>query len=322
MDATRQARAEALDLIRQASRILQDEKTILASSEDCDYFRALYRTSRIDLRSSPSPSNAPAITKDRSASIEKKPDSNLDLPSSERILREADVLQAEANVLCVSKDEKQGIPPKGGRDSRNEVSRDLPKSEILPASLASVESPPPPALPNPPLALRPMSKEEGFAEIKKILNRAAPDLAIMPEIPCDAQARLIAERWKTKNQSAPISLLAFHESDPQRQFLLNLAAALEVNFGQTRLIAAEGIEKEKQWEAFLSVPEIKLVIICDYALWQMPNLLQYYREVPSLSQRFLLNAPLMLLPDLTLYLKDPLLKRSLWRALCQKIAAH
>jgi hypothetical protein len=91
--------------------------------------------------------------------------------------------------------------------------------------------------------------------------------------------------------------------------------------GPARLINAEGIEKENQWETFLSVTELKLIIICDYALWQMPHLLQFYREVPNQTQRFLLNKPVMLLPDLTLYLKDPQLKRSLWKALCQKIGS-
>ena len=153
------------------------------------------------------------------------------------------------------------------------------------------------------------------------MSKIAPQLAFLSEIPSDAKARQIAQRWKTKNQSAPISLLFLNEPLQQQRFLTNLASALDVIFGPARLINAEGIEKESQWEAFLSVPELKLVIICDYALWQMPHLLQFYREVPNQTQRFLLNKPLMLLPDLTLYLKDPQLKRSLWKALCQKIGS-
>ncbi len=287
-------RSEALDLIRQAGEILQEEKTVLASSDDCDYFRAIYRTSKEAPRPQPSPPIAPAIPPAAPSPLPEKDDRDSRKESTDLNLRKADILEIATNVLHVSEIEKQAVLSKDERTSKIEVSRHLPK----------------------------MSKEEGFAEIQKILSRSVPDLAIVREIPSDAEARSIAERWKTKNQSVPISLLFFHEPEPQRQFLTNLAQALDVQFGQARLIAAEGIEKESQWEAFLSVPEIKLIIICDYVLWQMPNLLKFYREVPSTSQRFLLNAPLMLLPDLTLYLKDPLLKRSLWRALCQKIAAH
>jgi len=191
--------------------------------------------------------------------------------------------------------------------------------------LPTPSAPPPKASPPdmrevPPVST-PFSADEGFDIIRKLLSKISPELVLLSEIPSDAKARQIAQRWKTKNQSAPISLLFLHEPLQQQKFLANLITALDVVFGSARLINAEGIEKDGQWEAFLSVSELKLVIICDYALWQMPHLLKFYREVPNQTQRFLLNKALMLLPDLTLYLKDPQLKRSLWKALCQKIGS-
>ena len=42
----RDLRPAALNLIRAANELLQEETTILASSEECDYFRTIYRSSR------------------------------------------------------------------------------------------------------------------------------------------------------------------------------------------------------------------------------------------------------------------------------------
>ena len=57
------------------------------------------------------------------------------------------------------------------------------------------------------------------------------------------------------------------------------------------------------------------MIACDYTVWQLHDLFRYYKENPEKQIRTLKEIPLFLLPDLTLYLKDPLLKRSLWKAI-------
>lgn len=156
---------------------------------------------------------------------------------------------------------------------------------------------------------------DSFQDIREILTKIAPSLRLLDAIPSDIEAKRVANRWKTKNQSTPLSVLFFGEPESHRKLLEHLALALHVVFGNASLIAADSVEQEQQWEAFLSVPELKLIIVCDATLWQLPNLLKFYREVPSQNQRFLHQTPLFLLPDLTLYLKDPLLKRSLWKAI-------
>ncbi len=159
-----------------------------------------------------------------------------------------------------------------------------------------------------------------FPAVRNVLSVVAPELAILNDIPSDLIARKIAERWKTKNQTAPISILIFQEPPEQRAFLEQIAKALDTYFGPAKIAYAEGIEKEKQWAAFLSVADLKLILVCDYTLWQLNGLMQFYKETPSQGTRVLGNVPLFLLPDLSLYLKDPLLKRSLWKALCQKLS--
>ena len=159
-----------------------------------------------------------------------------------------------------------------------------------------------------------------LSSLKNVLSIAVPELAILNEIPSDATAQKISERWKTKNQSAPISILVFQEPAEQRIFLEQIAKALDIYFGPAKIVQAEGIEKEKQWGAFLSVADLKMVVVCDYTLWQLNALLQFYKETQAQGSRLLGTVPVFLLPDLSLYLKDPLLKRSLWRAFCQKFS--
>ncbi len=181
-----------------------------------------------------------------------------------------------------------------------------------PAPVIIEEAPPPPIIP----LKKPAKKLDAlFAKI-------APSMPIFAEIPSDAIAKRIATRWKNKNQLAPITVIYFQESPEQKALLEEIAKALDVYFGPAALLCAESIEREKDWKPLLSVPELKLIITCDYTLWQLPNLCQLYKEVPQQKTRQLGEKPLFLLPDLSLYLKDPLLKRSLWKALCQTISSQ
>jgi hypothetical protein len=184
-----------------------------------------------------------------------------------------------------------------------------PKPIAIAPPVINKEEPPPPAKPS-----------FDLSSVRHILSVVAPELAIINEIPNDSMARKISERWKTKNQSAPISILVYQEPPEQRALLTEVARALEVYFGSAKIVQAEGIEKDKQWGAFLSVPDLKMVIVCDYTLWQLNGLMQFYKETPAQGTRVLGNVPIFLLPDLSLYLKDSLLKRSLWKALCQKFS--
>lgn len=166
-------------------------------------------------------------------------------------------------------------------------------------------------------APQPKPKKE-VSPFKTLFSIIAPDLPILDEIPSDTAARKLSQAWKTKNQTAPISVLTFQEPPEQRALLEQIGQALDIYFGPAKVVSAEKIEREKEWGSFLSVSGLKLVIVCDYTLWQLNHLVSFYKETPAQEMRVLGNVPLFLLPDLSLYLKDPLLKRSLWRALCQK----
>lgn len=295
--------SEILELVHSAKELLQSEKPILASLEDCNYFRNYYRIQK----ESPNPESKlpPAV-------IPQNP-----LPLNLGSAQEIPVPPILSNASSpVQKSDPQPSPIHAAEDPKKMPS--LPSVREAEKPEAQSIEPPVKDLPQ----KRTFSLEDqtaAFAEIRKILSKLFPEMPLLKEIPSDSKAKQIAESWKTKNQASPISILSFHEPAAQSQFLSNLTQALDITFGHARLISAEEIEQKDQWEAFLSVPELKFLMICDYALWQMPRLLKFYREIPSKTERYLLNTPIMLLPDLSLYLKDSQLKRSLWKALCLKI---
>ena len=96
----------------------------------------------------------------------------------------------------------------------------------------------------------------------------------------------------------------------------NIAKAIDLCFGTCRLIE---IEDGKKWDLFLQSPQLKLIIAPDHLIFETKELLPFYRENPQEKSRHLGEIPLLLLPDLSLYFKDPYLKRSLWNVICQNL---
>ncbi len=196
---------------------------------------------------------------------------------------------------------------------------ELPKMRPLPQAI-KVEKPPVLAAPPQERSAVLTKPILPYSQVRNVFSVIAPDLKILEEIPGDEIAKKISMRWKTKNRSAPISILVYQEPPEQRTLLNEIANAIDICFGPAKIVQAEEIEKEKQWGTFLSVEDLKTVLLCDYTLWQLKELMHFYKETPAQGIRLLGEVPLFLLPDLSLYLKDGLLKRSLWRALCQKFS--
>lgn len=239
------------------------------------------------------------------------------------ILREETVILASLEDAQYFREwaKKRGAPPPTPKPIVKTAPQPVPEPIVIPKPEPIVAPPPPqPAVsfapapaPHEPIETKSLGALRGW--VKKI----APEMVLTHQIPSDADAKRLAQRWKTKNQAAPISVLYLAEDAVHKKLLEEIVVALDVFFGPARLISASAIEREKQWEAFLSVEGLKLVVACDYTLWQLGGLMIHYKE--QTGQRMLKNIPLFLLPDLSLYLKDPLLKRSLWKALCQKLSS-
>lgn len=191
-----------------------------------------------------------------------------------------------------------------------------------PPPVPYLEPPPPQAPPAPVVQAEPPPKVERqipveappkrievrpSLEMRAVLKKVAPELTLVEQPPDDAFAQAVTNRWKTRNLVAPITLLTY--KDTERPLLEAIAAALDVLRGPARLLEAEAV----QWETLLGTEGLKWVIMTDAAFYQLPELRAFYRPSPQMLGRI----PLFLLPDLSLYAKDPLLKKSLWKALQQ-----
>lgn len=152
-----------------------------------------------------------------------------------------------------------------------------------------------------------------------ILLKIDPTLKLYSEPSPDLTAQKIKNSWKEKSLAPEIALFVSRDLIKYKPFLKNLCHAITLSKAPCRLVPVEQLEKEKKWENFLSAKQLKLILCPDELLFAQPALLAHYKEVPQKHLRTLGNIPLLLLPNLSLYARDPLLKRSLWNVICQSL---
>lgn len=207
------------------------------------------------------------------------------------------------------------------------------------ASLPPITPPPEPAKPEPqiekPIAPAPMIKKNSviafeplphpvpvdFHEIKQIFKEHFSHYPILEEIPSDQQAKTIKNAWQIEQNIPPIIILSFNEQEKSRAFLHAIADAISRHLAPARVLSGPQIEKEKKWDLVLKSKELRLVIASDYGLYLLPELMKCYKEAPKQAKHYLYQTPLLLLSDLTLYLKEPQLKPLLWKAICKEFNA-
>ena len=197
-----------------------------------------------------------------------------------------------------------------------------PKVPTLPSKPKPVMAPPPPPepvkkvekkglfeleLPNSPIP-------EPTDGVRKILKEIAPELYLHDKPLSDYKAKRIKEAWKEKRGTPAIPIL-FHGMQ-YRKFVERIAKAIDTVYGSCRIVE---ITAGKKWDLFLESENLKLIIAPDLFIFGNKELLPFYQETPQQKARKLGNIPLLLLPDLSLYFKDPYLKRSLWSVLCNTI---
>ncbi len=156
-----------------------------------------------------------------------------------------------------------------------------------------------------------------FEDLKILLRKTNPEIILSP-IPSDYEAKRISQSYLYKNKAEKITVIFSQETPKEKLFLENLAKALD-KLLPCKIISIGDLEKRDEWEAFLSNSHLQLLIGCDFSIHEQKNLMKHYKEFPSRSETFLGTVPLFMLPNLSLYFKEPLLKRSLWKALCQKL---
>ena len=228
--------SESLELIQAVRSLLKEESSIIATEEDCAFFRTTFSKPKEILQKFPPPT-----------------------------------------VSVVKKEKKP-----------TEYAEITEKKEEFP----------------------PVQKVD-FAEIRALLKKIAPEATVLDQIPDDREALLVAERWKMANHHMPLLVLYSDENPLQTKFFHNFAAAIGAS-----LIEVRDIETCNYWPTLLASPELKRIFLCEMLLKRLPHLMIHYRENPISSERLLHKTPAFFLPDIALLLKNPLLKRSLWRQMC------
>lgn len=145
--------------------------------------------------------------------------------------------------------------------------------------------------------------------IKKLLSQIEPELHLHDTPLSDLRAKQVKEGWKRDAPTIPI----LFQGKPFRSFIINIARSIEITFNTScRLVE---VKKGQDWTLFLQSSNVQFIIAPDYLIFSTQELLPLYKETPQQRVRYLGTVPLLLLPNLSLYYKDPQLKRSLWHVI-------
>jgi len=166
---------------------------------------------------------------------------------------------------------------------------------------------------------KPKIFEDSFTDLKQSIKKIFPNISILDKPIDDKVAKQKSQKYKFKNISSTITILAYKENEKFYRFLEKLSLALSIYFYPSKVVSAYLIEKENSWQDFLT-DDISLIISSDYTIFELPHLRAFYKENPSKGEKYIKDIPLFLLPDIFLYLKEPSLKKSLFNALKQKIS--
>ncbi len=156
--------------------------------------------------------------------------------------------------------------------------------------------------------------KENTSELFKLIATSLPHLHLVNEPPDDSQARLIANTWQQK-RTPQVIILSFDEIQTHLEFLQNVAKAIH---GRGYSVEVIKIGKEATLDPLFE-EKLQLIIGNDSSLHTFPNLSKHYRESTKSGKHYLKEIPLLLLSDISFYLKEPSLKLSLWNAIKEKL---
>ncbi len=125
----------------------------------------------------------------------------------------------------------------------------------------------------------------------------------------------MAHLYKEQHLTAKVLVLSFGETGPALSFLQNVTKAIDSLLAPAKLIEMRKIERENSWELTLSSPTLQLILAPPFQAWKSISLARFYRENPASKSHFLKETPLLMMQPLDGYLKNPDLKRELWKML-------
>jgi hypothetical protein len=156
---------------------------------------------------------------------------------------------------------------------------------------------------------------DSFQDIKSILKQTFKDLKIYDQLPDDKEAKLLAKLYENKS-SFPECVILYEKAQKKGLTLINaLSLAIDKRFVSCATYSIEELEEKQQLDLLLKDKKIRLFISTQELLYHHPKLLSHYLETPGNPIKRLGTKDLFVLLNIDYYLKDPLLKRSIWNNL-------
>jgi hypothetical protein len=153
------------------------------------------------------------------------------------------------------------------------------------------------------------------AEMKQMVAKILPETSIVASIPDDAHAKKMSQLYKEQHLTAQVLVLSLGEAGPGLQFLQNMTKAIDSLLAPAKLIEMRKIERENSWDITLNSPTLKLIVAPPFEAWKCISLARFYRANPSSNSHFLRETPVAFMQLTAAYLKNPDLKRELWKML-------
>lgn len=154
-----------------------------------------------------------------------------------------------------------------------------------------------------------------FSALRTIVNEKLPHVRLLDKLPDDTEAKKLANAWTQEKKIPQVMILSFDEPPKQQAFLVNIAKALEAHGIDAQVATATKLERENEWQKLLQSKELKLMVAGSSGFHSLPQLQKHYREGTKQGRHYLGDRLLLLLSDISYYLKEPALKPSLWAAL-------
>lgn len=154
-----------------------------------------------------------------------------------------------------------------------------------------------------------------FKEVTQLIAQHLPGYPVLSSIPDDRTAKEVSSAWKRTAAIPQVLILSFNETDKHQIFLHNIAKAISISIAPASVMSAYKLEEGKQWEKVLQSKDLRFIIACDGKLSALPGLMKHFKENAKQGNHTLGNVPLLLLSDLSFYMKEPKLKAVLWQAI-------
>jgi len=151
----------------------------------------------------------------------------------------------------------------------------------------------------------PPTPADPMPEIRALVSKAAPSFKLRKEPLSEPEVR----------ESGKELHAAILSMGDQGNFLKNVADAVTALLGPCRVI------EQGKWETVSQIKNLKLILGPPISKWKTTPLAAHFRENPTLNESSLFNIPFLPLQPIENYLKNPDLKRNLWKSLVSRLSS-